>query len=206
MGSRLIPLLAARGHRITAVVRPGSESKLPAGTEVVPADVLDARTWEDRVRPFHTLVHLVGVAHPSPAKAQQFIDIDRRGAMEATRVARNVGVGHFVYVSVAQPAPAMKAYLAVRAECEEAVRAAHLNATILRPWYVLRPGHWWPLALVPFYKLAEAIPATAAGATRLGLVPIGDMLAALTVAVENPVAGVKIVDVPGIGAVAREVR
>jgi uncharacterized protein YbjT (DUF2867 family) len=53
---------------------------------------------------------------------------------------------HFVYVSVAHPAPAMKAYIEVRSRCEEIIRASGLNTTILRPWYVLGPGHYWPLA------------------------------------------------------------
>ena len=35
IGSRLIPLLAERGHKIKALVRDGSESKLPAGANGV---------------------------------------------------------------------------------------------------------------------------------------------------------------------------
>jgi uncharacterized protein YbjT (DUF2867 family) len=198
MGQRLIPLLLERGHKVTGVARPGSEKKLPPGCEVVVADVMDRRTWEDRLRPTHTLVHLVGVAHPSPAKAQQFVDIDLRSAREAIAAVRDARLQHLVYVSVAQPAPAMKAYLAVRATCEREISAAGINATIVRPWYVLGPGHWWPVALIPFYKLAELLPATAAGAKRLGLVRLHEMIAALAVAVENPATAIRIVDVPAI--------
>ena len=90
----------------------------------------------------------------------------------------------------------MKAYIAVRAECETAIEAAGLNATILRPWYVLGPGHWWPYLLVPMYKLAELLPQTRAGAQRLGLVTLEQMVTALLAAVENPVHGIKVVSVP----------
>lgn len=31
IGSRLLPLLLSRGHRVRALARPGSERKLPAG-------------------------------------------------------------------------------------------------------------------------------------------------------------------------------
>jgi len=203
MGRRLIPLLQRRGHQITAVAREGSEGKLPAGCKVVVADVLDRTTWQSYLRPFHTLVHLVGVAHPSPSKALEFVDIDLRSAREAIRAAQEVRVEQFVYVSVAQPAPAMKSYVAVRAACEAAIREAGLNATVVRPWYVLGPGHWWPLALVPFYKLAEMLPATSGSAKRLGLVSLSEMTAAMVNAVENPAAGLKIVDVPAIRAVAK---
>jgi len=203
MGRRLIPLLQRRGHKITAVAREGSRGKLPAGCEAIVADVLDRTTWESHLRPFHTLVHLVGVAHPSPSKALEFVDIDLRSAREAIRAAQNARVEQLVYVSVAQPAPAMKSYVMVRAACEAAIREAGLNATVLRPWYVLGPGHWWPLALVPFYKLAEIVPWTSAGAKRLGLVNLDEMIAALATAVENPAAGMKIVEVPAIRAIAK---
>jgi uncharacterized protein YbjT (DUF2867 family) len=140
----------------------------------------------------------VGVAHPSPSKALEFVDIDLRSAREAILAAKKTRIEHFVYVSVAQPAPAMKSYVAVRAACETAIREARLNATILRPWYVLGPGHWWPLALLPFYKLAEIIPQTSAGAKRLGLVSLNDMVAALVHAVENAASGINIIDAPTI--------
>ena len=109
----------------------------------------------------------------------------------------------FVYVSVAQPAPAMKSYVAVRAACEGAIREAGLNATVLRPWYVLGPEHWWPLALLPFYKLAEMLPPTSEGAKRLGLISLSEMTKTLANAVENPATGMKIIDVPAIRATAK---
>ena len=202
MGRRLIPLLLRRGHKVMAVAREGSQDKLPSGCEIIVANVLDRTTWESRLRPFHTLVHLVGVAHPSPSKTLEFVDIDLRSAREAIRAAQNARVEQFVYVSVAQPAPAMKSYVMVRAACEAAIREAGLNATVLRPWYVLGPGHWWPLALVPFYKVAGTVPWTSKAANRLGLVTLNEMTAALVNAVENPAVGVDVVDVPAIRAAA----
>ncbi len=97
----------------------------------------------------------------------------------------------------------MKSYVMVRAACEAAIREAGLNATVLRPWYVLGPGHWWPLALIPFYKLAEVVPWTSAGAKRLGLVSLSEMTAALANAVENPATGLRIVEVPAIREIAK---
>jgi uncharacterized protein YbjT (DUF2867 family) len=42
-------------------------------------------------------------------------------------------VAQLVYVSVAQPAPVMHAYLAVRGEGEKLIRLAGLTMTALRP-------------------------------------------------------------------------
>ena len=200
IGSRLIAALAARGHRVRALARAGSVAKLPAGCEPVIGDALGAASYAADVAPADTFVQLVGVPHPSPAKAAQFGSIDLVSALAGIAAASQAGVEHFVYVSVAQPAPVMRAYLAVRAAAEAALRASGLNATILRPWYVLGPGHWWPYALVPAYWLAERFAPTRDQALRLGLVTVGQMVAALVAAVENPATGVRIVDVPAIRA------
>jgi len=198
MGQTLIPRLLQRGHEVRSLMRPGSEKKLPPGCEAVVGNALDASTYMQRVAPSDTFVQLVGVAHPSPAKAAEFRRIDLPAGLGAVAAAKAGGIRHFVYVSVAHPAPMMHAYIAVRRECEAAIETAGLNATVLRPWYVLGPGHLWPYLLLPLYKVAEWVPATREGARRLGLVTLEQMLAALTCAVENPVTGIRVVEVPQI--------
>ena len=198
LGSRLIPRLVARGHAVRALVRPGSEGKLPAGCEAVAGDALDGATFAAAVRPGDTFVQLVGTPKPSPAKAAQFRAVDLVSVRESVAVAARARVAHFVYVSVAQPAPAMRAYVAVRAEGEALIRASGLDATLLRPWYVLGPGHRWPTLLIPVYALLEHLPPTREGARRLGLVTLEQMLAALVEAVEHPATGVRIVPVEEI--------
>ena len=119
------------------------------------------------------------------------------------KAAREAGIGHFIYLSVAQPAPMMEAFIAVRAEGEALIRASGMRATFVRPWYVLGPGHWWPYALVPFYWVAELLPPTRESAKRLGLITISQMLSTLVWAVENVPQDVRIVDVPKIRELSR---
>jgi uncharacterized protein YbjT (DUF2867 family) len=203
MGTRLAGHLIARGHHVSGIAREASRRKLPPGCKPIIANALDAETWKRHLRPDHTIVHLVGTPHPSPAKAREFVEIDLRSVKEAVAAARFAGIEHFIYVSVAHPAPAMRAYIQVRSECEATIRDAGLKATILRPWYVLGPGHRWPIALIPFYKIAELIPASSEGARRLGLLRIDDMLSALVDAVEHPPADIRILEVPAIRACGR---
>jgi uncharacterized protein YbjT (DUF2867 family) len=200
MGQRLIPRLLERGHEVRALLRPGSEKKLPPGCTAVIGNALDGESYAAQVAPSDTFVQLVGVAHPSPAKGAEFRSIDLPSGLGAVAAAKSAGVQHFIYLSVAHPAPMMHDYIAVRSECEAAIEKAGLNATILRPWYVLGRGHRWPYFLIPFYKLAELLPATREGAQRLGLVTLEQMTCALIHAVEHPVAGIRIVDVPAIRA------
>lgn len=162
------------------------------------AMALDSASYRDRVRPAHTFVQLVGVHHPSPRKAAEFKSVDRTSALGAVEAAQQAGVQHFVYVSVAHPAPLMKDYIAVRVECESALLAGGMNATIVRPWYVLGPGHRWPYVLLPMYWLCERLPATRDGARRLGLVTLVEMTRVLLQAVENPSVGARFIEVPEI--------
>lgn len=198
IGKRLIPLLAAREHRVRALARSGSERNLPEGCEVVLGNALEKETFASRIHPADTFIQLVGVSHPGPGKAQQFRDIDLVSIRASVTAAVESGIAHFVYVSVAQPAPVMKNYIAVRAEGEALIRTAGLNATILRPWYVLGPGHRWPGLLLPVYWMCSLFPATRKGSRRLGLVTLRQMLEALIHAVENPAPGIRVLEVPEI--------
>jgi uncharacterized protein YbjT (DUF2867 family) len=198
IGQRLIPLLIERGHGVRALVRKGSGKKLPAGCTIVEGNALDKASFADKIAPADTFVQLVGVPHPSPSKAEQFKAVDLASMRASVPAAVEAKIQHFVYVSVAHPAPVMQAYNAMRIEGESLIRSAGLNATILRPWYVLGPGHWWPYAVLPVFWLCELIPSTRESARRLGLVTLKQMLATLVHAVENPPSGLRIVEVPQI--------
>jgi uncharacterized protein YbjT (DUF2867 family) len=198
IGRRLIPELHAHGYGVIALVREQSRAKLPWSCTPVTGNALDGESYRKFAEGADAFVHLVGVSHPSPAKRKQFREIDLTSGLEAIRIAREVGVQHFVYVSVAQPAPVMHSYQAVRAECEQAIAASGVAATVLRPWYVLGPGHAWPYCLLPFYKVAELIPQTRDSALRLGLVTIRQMTRALVYAVVEPGEGVRVWNVPEI--------
>jgi uncharacterized protein YbjT (DUF2867 family) len=198
MGRRLIETLLQRGHRVRALARAGSEKRLPAGCEIVPGDALSAESMAPLIAPADTFVQLVGTAHPHPAKGAQFRSVDFVAGCAGANAAAKASVKHFVYVSVAYPAPMMKAYIEVRSSVEEHIQKSGLEATILRPWYVLGPGRRWPLLLKPIYALMKLLPATRESATRLGLLTDEQMNAALVQAVEQPAMGIRIWNVQDI--------
>jgi uncharacterized protein YbjT (DUF2867 family) len=92
----------------------------------------------------------------------------------------------------------MKEYVAARSEAEEYIRAANLNATIPRPWYVLGPGRRWPLTLMPLYWILGVLPRTRDSARRLGLVTVSQMIETMARSVEQPPTGIRILGVPEI--------
>jgi uncharacterized protein YbjT (DUF2867 family) len=198
LGSHLIPILLERGHEVTVLVRKGSETKVYPGCRIVSGDALNESTYKESIQPADTFVHLVGVAHPSPSKAELFRTIDLPAAKASVAAATASEIQHFVYLSVAHPASVMKVYVQTRMEAEQHIRDSGLNATFLRPWYVLGPGHRWAYLLIPFYWILERVPSTKESARRLGLVTLKQMIASLVTSIENPHTGIKAVDVPEI--------
>ena len=101
IGSRLISVLVKKNFRVNTLVRNGSEKKLPNEVNIVIGNALDATTFSDKISPSKIFIHMVGVSHPSPRKKQLFIDIDLKSIQESVRAAREKGIEHFIYISVA---------------------------------------------------------------------------------------------------------
>lgn len=198
LGRPLCALARRRGHDVRAFVRRGSEARVPPGVAVVAGNPFDAEDVARALEPGATIVHLLGTPRPNPSKARQFIDVDLASIRATAAAAAQSRAAHLVYVSVAHPAPVMKAYITARTQGEALVRATGIPSTILRPWYVLGPGHWWPYALVPMYWLFERLPSKRETALRLGLVTRAQMITALMAAIEREPRGTAIMEVPAI--------
>lgn len=203
LGRALIPALLARGHAVKGLARSGSAHRVPGGAVAVMGDALEPASFTGCIAPGDTLVHLVGTPHPGPGRNPAYRSVDLHSVDAALAAALAAGVSHFVYVSVAQPAPIMWHYIAVRQVAESRIRGSGIAASILRPWYVLGPGHRWPCVALPFYALFERLPPTQAAARRLGFVSLSQMVSAMVMAIEAAPPDVRIIDVPAIRAAPR---
>ena len=199
IGTRLIRQLLRNDHRVMALVRKGSENKVPAGAEIVISDPFDANTFQQYIPKDAVFIQLLGVSHPSPAKGEQFRQIDLRSVKASADAAAIAGVSHFIYISVSMtPSKIMAAYQSVRKEGEEYCMSKNLNCTFIRPWYVLGPGHWWPIVLLPFYGIAMLIPAWNKKAKAMGLVTISQMINTLVKTVESNPEKKRIIEIEKI--------
>jgi len=187
IGTRLINALLKQGnYGVQALVRKGSELKLPHGCEIIIGDALDATSYLHKIAPSAIFVHLVGVAHPSPSKKEQFKKIDFVSIKEAVKAATYAGVVHFIYLSVSMyPTKIMKDFQQVRAEGEELLLRTSLKTSFIRPWYVLGPGHWWPVLLKPFLFIAKFIPGKQEAAKQLDTVTITQIITTLLYAIKS---------------------
>ena len=185
LGTRLIKALQNEEYNILALVRKGSENKLPQGCEWIEGNALAASSYQDKILPSSIFVHLVGVAHPSPSKKEQFKTIDLVSIQEAIKAAVHANVIHFIYLSVSMyPTKIMKDFQQVRAEGEQLLSASNLITSFMRPWYVLGPGHWWPVLLKPFFFMAK-LAGKKEAAENLDTVTLQQMIRTLVYAVKN---------------------
>jgi nucleoside-diphosphate-sugar epimerase len=200
IGTRLITALLREGNfYIKALTRKGSEKKLPRGCEIIYGDALNAATYQNSILPATIFVHLIGVAHPSPSKKQQFKNIDLVSIQQAAKAAAGAGIKHFVYLSAAMhPTKIMKDFQEVRAEGETILLQQNFISSFTRPWYVLGPGHWWPLLLKPIFTILKLIPSTRATAKNLDTVTIGQIIKAMIDCIKNPPMENNIFDVDSI--------
>lgn len=186
LGRRLILMLVQKGYSVKALTRKGSEGKLPVGCTPIVSDPFDSNGFARQIEPGSTFIQLLGVSHPGPSKKDLFYKIDFASVKASVIAATQAHCEHFVYVSVAQtPTKVMHDYQVCRAACEKLIMETNLKASIIRPWYVIGPGHYWPLFFLPLFKLLEIIPRTSATAKALRLVYLKQMLKILVYAVEH---------------------
>ena len=205
LGRAVTLALVERGHAVQALCRASSARRLPAGAVAVVGDALDSSTYASALRPDHVVVHLVGTPKPAPWKSASFERVDLGSVQQLARAVSRSRVEHIVYVSVAQPAPLMRAYVDARRRAEAVLSGLSVPHTFVRPWYVLGPGHRWPIVLQPAYAAASRVPSLRDGARRLGLVTLDQMVSTLVTAVETAARTNRLYEVPQIRA-ARPLR
>jgi uncharacterized protein YbjT (DUF2867 family) len=199
IGKRLTKLLLQRGHKVIALVRKGSEHKVVVGAAIVAADPFDPNSFQSFIPKGAVFIQLLGVSHPSPKKAKQFKEIDLRSVKASADAAAIAEVSHFIYVSVAMaPSKIMATYQAVRKEGEEYCKSKKLNCSFIRPWYVMGPGHYWPVLLLPLYSVAELVPAWRQKARAMALVTINQILRTLITAVDANPLPLRIIEIKQI--------
>ena len=192
IGRRLITKLLKRGHTVQALVRASSEYKIPSGCIKMIGDALDKASYSSRIQDTDTFIHLIGVPHPNPSKEKLFRDVDLVSIQAAVAAAKEAQIRHFIYLSVAQPLPSMNRYVEVRQEGERLIHQSRLNATIIRPFYILGPGHWWPYLVMPLFWLTRNFYHHGQYRESMKFVTLEQMIHTLLTAVENPANGIRI--------------
>jgi uncharacterized protein YbjT (DUF2867 family) len=138
IGSHLVPLLAARGHRVRAAAR--NHDALTArewsGVECVAADVLRPETLDATLANIEVAYYLVH----SMGSGSTFPQLDREAARNFRRAAERAGVQRIVYLGGLLPPGERSAHLDSRAETGEILRDGSIPVTELRAGIIVGAG------------------------------------------------------------------
>src|SRR2546430_14399712 len=104
LGRALIDALLARDYPVYALVRPGSEARLPNQSVRVTGDAVNAASFAAAIPARATIVHLVGTPQPNPSKAAEFARVDLGSIRATTFAAQRASASHIAYVCVWPPA------------------------------------------------------------------------------------------------------
>jgi uncharacterized protein YbjT (DUF2867 family) len=186
LGRHTVRALARDGWRIRVAVREPNQTYYlkPTGTvgqiASVKCDITDPEQVAAALRGADAAVNLVGVLHG------HFEEVHVTGAENIAKAAAAAGVASLVHVSaIGADAESHSHYAQTKAEGEARVRAAFPAATILRPSIVFGPEDDFFNRFAGLARIAPALPLIGGGKTRFQPVFVGDVAAAIAVALER---------------------
>jgi UDP-glucose 4-epimerase len=204
IGRALVTELAGAGHTVRAAMRQPADV-FPRSVEVVAvSDLTRPVEWRALLSRVEIVVHLAGIAHTGPGIAEEAYDrVNRLATAELANAAYAIGIRHLVFISsiraqcgptaasvlretdVPQPTDA---YGRSKLAAEEAVRAANVPHTILRPALIYGPGVKGNLArLIEVAQTSWPLPLGLCR-NRRSLLARGNLIGAIHLALQSPSA------------------
>lgn len=202
VGQRLIQELLARGHRARALARPGSKGRLPPSC----VTLLAMHLTPPHTKPASRLRNFCAIGWDRASESVENRTVSQRGPCGWSRGRTRCETCRRAALRLCQLDAAGTNHEGIcrgQSGMRELDTAEWDECDILRPWYVLGPGHRWPYALIPLYRILSLISVSRESASRLGLVTLPQMVRWLVGAVENPSSGVRVISVPEIRSAQR---
>jgi NADH dehydrogenase len=186
IGQATVQEAIRRGYDVVAVVRPCSSRRPPAG-RVVEADILDMVTLDRAFAGSRAVIHLAAVTSSSGRHGNSF-RVNVVGSHAVASVARRAGVEQFIYVGSQANNPG--AYAVTKRKAEAAIKAAGVQAIVVRPSLVYGPGdHGLFGQIVRFVRSLPIVPLIDGGRAPMRPIHVDDVAAAIMGAVECGVPG-----------------
>ena len=174
VGRALVEDLATQGHRVRAAMRQPADIFSRTVEVVAVSDLARPLEWRPLLADMDAVVHLAGIAHITSGVADDLYDRVNRAATAAlASAAARDRIQRLVFVSSiraqtgpttvhalteADPPHPIDAYGRSKLAAEDAIRAADLPFTILRPTLIYGPGVKGNLAsLMRVARLALAV-------------------------------------------------
>jgi dTDP-glucose 4,6-dehydratase len=136
VGSRLVRVLAERGHDVVAFSRSASDHRFPDGVEPFEGDLGDPASLDGLCEGVDVAYYLI-----HSLTAENFADRDRRYARRFRERASEAGVDRVVYLSgISGDETDLSPHLASRREVESVLAEGDFDLTVLRAAVIIGAG------------------------------------------------------------------
>lgn len=189
VGSYICEALAAAGHRVALLVRPGSADKVPDGLEAdtVEGDLGDDEALRRLINGCDALVYLVGILREEPGKGVTFEKMQYEGAARSIDIAVESGARRVLLMSANGVEAQATPYQATKYRAERYAESADVEHTIFRPSIVFGDPRGRMEFATQLYQDMVRLPVPAIG-FRVGWSPGGDRIRMAPVHVKDVAA------------------
>jgi uncharacterized protein YbjT (DUF2867 family) len=176
--------LAEAGHELRLIARGHRRGPRPAGAQMVRADVVSGDGLVDALRGSDVVLHLVAVIRERGS--QTFDRVNRQGAENVAKAAREAGVGHIVHLSAigADPDPSYP-YLYTKWQGEQAMVASAVPYDVLRPSLMFGIGDGFFTQLVKLIRWNPVVPVPGDGRAMFQPLAVTDLARIVVQCVET---------------------
>ena len=179
--------LAAAGHAVRALVRKGSEGRLPPSLplEIRHGDVTEAATLSSALDGCDAIIHLVGIIREFPGRQITYQRLHVEATANLLAAARQQGVRRWLQMSANGSGPESKTdYHRSKWQAEQAVGESGLDWTIFRPSLIFGRGGDFVEMLAGLIRSLPVVPVIGDGRYRMQPVAVEQVAQSLVAALQ----------------------
>ncbi|MCF6180251.1 MAG: complex I NDUFA9 subunit family protein [Geopsychrobacter sp.] len=191
VGRTLCRKLIDRGHRLSCLIRTGSEPRLPESSQIksITTDLFDSALLAPLIKDCDAVIHLVGIIREFTSRQISF----KRLHLDATRsilaATQQAGVKRFLHMSAnGARNHAVSAYHQTKWLAEEEVRKSDLDWTIFRPSLIYGAEDQFISMLCWLIKRLPVVPVMGNGEYCLQPVPVAQIALGFANALDSSVS------------------
>ena len=186
IGSHLQARLLARAERVTALLRPGRRPPvLKPGIERHSADLTRAEDWLAVLADADAVLHLAGSVRGAAPEDFAAANVDAAAALGAAVATLNRQPAVLLLSSLAASQPQLSDYAASKHQGEQALAAAGIACTVLRPPAVYGPGDTEMQGIWRAVRCGLA-PRPGPVGQRIALLQVSDLVEAIDAWLHHP--------------------
>jgi uncharacterized protein YbjT (DUF2867 family) len=189
VGHHLLPELASAGHQCLVLCRymPGCRDlALVPGVELRPVDVHDSDVLKEQLEGADAVINMVGILNESGRSGKGFHKAHVELTEKLIAACREKGVRRLLQLSALNAGKGDSHYLASKGRAEELIRqATDLDSTIFQPSVIFGEGDAFFNRFASLLSFTPVLP-IACPQARLQPVWVGDVVKAMTIALEDP--------------------